>query len=302
MRLQGGIGNQLFQWAYGRYVCERNGLPLVFEVSAYPDHAYGRVPVCERLWPEVPLVTGPFPRDTRVVRESAASWRPEGMPPWRMELPPGTRRLVFDGYWQDHRVVSPALVADLRNRLGAAVSPEVRTRAAALRKATEPSVAVHVRRHDYKNHGLANEHYYLDSLRWLQARVGALQILLFSDEPNYARFFFEDAGLAVEPVATGDDLGDLLVMASCTHQVIANSTFSWWGARLAAGRSVICPLPWSFAHTPSPALIPEHWRRVEGAVERIITGPSYTEALEAEQRRLDARGTAAQAAPNRETP
>lgn len=287
MRLQGGIGNQLFQWAYGRLVAERNAAPLVFELSAYPDRAYGRVPIAERLWPEVPRVTAPFPANTKFVRESPQPWAADGPIPWRLALPAGTERVVFSGYWQDARVVDDRLAAVLLARLRAAVAPEIRARDAAWRARSSPSVAVHLRRHDYKNHGLANETYYIDALRWLQARLGDLEVFVFSDEPNYARIFLEEAGLRVRMMATGDDLGDLLLISACSHQVIANSTFSWWGARLSARQDVIYPLPWSFAHTPSGGLLPAHWRGIPEAVERHVSERRYLSALEAAQRSIE---------------
>ncbi|KAK6023888.1 hypothetical protein OSTOST_10311 [Ostertagia ostertagi] len=164
--------------------------------------------------------------------------------------------------------------------------PAVLTLAERIRGSARPT-AVHVRRHDYKHHGLASESYYIDALRWLAARSGPLDVFVFSDEPNYTAAFLSQAGIRAQLVSTGDDLADLYLMAQCGRHVISNSTYSWWGAVLSGANDVVWPDPWSFMHTPSAQLCPPRWKRVTGAVERAPNTPRFANTLEQEQFRID---------------
>jgi SAM-dependent methyltransferase len=265
-RLQGGIGNQLFQVLHGQRLARLAGLPLVFDLAAYgPREAYGRSPVLQRLWPEAAVLDAAVPHDTaRALREADLPLPASGPLPALPALPPGLSHLVLEGYWQDHRLAEPAAVADLRQRLERAVPPGVRELGRRIASAAQP-VAVHIRRRDYAHHGLAAEGYYIDTLRWLAARGGA-DVFVFTDEPNYSAHFLGRAGIRAQVVASGDDLSDLYLMAQCRRHVIANSTFSWWGAVLSGSAEVVWPAPWSLVHQPSAQLCPPHWLRVAGAV------------------------------------
>lgn len=285
-RLQGGIGNQLFQVLYAQRLARTCGSAVAFDLQSYGQDGYGRAPVLKRLWPDATVDEVVDPGQARALREGEFPWPADGPLPLLSRLPEGLPHLVLEGYWQDHRVAEPAAVADLKQRLAAALPANVHTLAERIRSAARPT-AVHVRRSDYKHHGLAAENYYIDALRWLTARAGALDIFVFSDEPNYTALFLGQAGIRAQIVHSGDDLGDLYLMAQCRHHVISNSTFSWWGAVLSGSDDVVWPDPWSLVHTASPQLCPPQWRRVRGAVEQPLSPQRWTNALDEEQFRID---------------
>ncbi len=285
-RLRGGIGNQLFQVLYAQRVAAATSSELAFDLQAYQRDGYQRRSVLHRLWPESQQCNTVPGETTRALREADMAWPAEGPLPERFTLPPDLTHLVLEGYWQDHRVVNRGALADLRQRLSAAVAPNVQALAGRIKSTARPT-ALHVRRHDYKHHGLASENYYIDALRWLTARSGPLDVFVFSDEPNYTALFLAQAGIRAQVVASGDDLDDLFLMSQCTRHVISNSTYSWWGAMLSGSADVVWPDPWSLTHTPSPQLCPPHWRRVKGAVERPVHNQRYTTTLDEEQFRID---------------
>lgn len=285
-RLQGGIGNQLFQMLYAQRVAQANGAQLAFDVTAFARDGFGRRSVLHRLWPEAATVDAVPADSARLLREADMAWPADGDIPERFSIPAEVRHVVLDGYWQDRRVVSPEALTELRHRLEGAMPPAVQQLAERVRSTPRPT-SVHVRRHDYKHHGLASEAYYIDSLRWLSARAGGLDIFVFSDEPNYTAAFLSQAGIRAQIVNTGDDLADLYVMAQCSRHVISNSTYSWWGAMLSGSDDVVWPDPWSQMHQPSAQLCPPRWKRIAGAVERTNLAPRFANALEQEQFRID---------------
>lgn len=288
-RLQGGIGNQLFQLAFGCKLARITGSALAFDTQSFARDAYGRQSVLQRVAPQsrvvgAPELAGP---GVRLLREADFPLPPSGDLPARYALPAGVTHLVLDGYWQDHRLVDEADVAALRQRLHDTLDAAVAPWAARIRAAAQP-VAVHVRRHDYRHHGLCSDAYYVDALRWLATRHGRADVFVFTDEPNATTHFLTAAGIPHTVVRSGDDLADLYLMSLCRRHVISNSSFSWWGARLAAGGGdVIAPEPWSRVHTPSPELLPPRWRRLPGALEQPAAAAPAREALDREQFRVD---------------
>jgi hypothetical protein len=111
-----------------------------------------------------------------------------------------------------------------------------------------------VRRGDYvanpvnqRMFGSCSEAYYRQALAAVQQRAGTVRPFVFSDDPAYARRLFADVPAAL--FVSGDHRDpteDLHLMAACSHHIIANSSFSWWGAWLGkkAGQVVVAPKPW----------------------------------------------------------
>jgi hypothetical protein len=105
-------------------------------------------------------------------------------------------------------------------------------------------VSLHVRRTDYlknsDNHYNLQLDYYEEALENFKDR----QVIIFSDDPDWCKsqkLFSDDRFLVSE---SGDNKIDLCLMTFCTDHIIANSSFSWWGAWLANGKKVIAPSNW----------------------------------------------------------
>jgi hypothetical protein len=111
--------------------------------------------------------------------------------------------------------------------------------------------ALHVRRGDYvrlyENHPPATEDYY----RMAIERLGETSIVVFSDDMEWCR---EHIGWAkpIRYIDGNEDHEDLFLMTQCQHHIIANSSFSWWGAFLSRNRSPIYPTKW---YGPAHAII-----------------------------------------------
>ena len=288
MRLQGGIGNQLFQLAYARRLSEAQQQPVAFDVSSFSADGYGRRSILPRLWHEAPVVEiASLPAAaTRWLKEDRRHWPGEAGLPLSWQAPESVSHLCLDGYWQDHRVADEAQCAWLRQRLAAAMPAEVHVLAQRIQASARPT-ALHVRRRDYQHHGLCRRAYYLDALAWLAARAGPLDLFVWTDEPQATAHWLRESGVSAQLVHTGDDLADLWLMSQCTRHIIGNSSYSWWGARLAQTQAVIAPQPWSLLEPPSAQLLPSDWRRVPDALEVATPSGQLTQALDDEQFRID---------------
>jgi hypothetical protein len=123
-------------------------------------------------------------------------------------------------------------------------------------------VSLHVRRTDYltnsANHHNLDMSYYEEALKYFDGR----QVIVFSDDPEWCQeqeLFSDDRFLVSE---SGDNKIDLCLMTFCTGHIIANSSFSWWGAWLAKSEKVIAPSKWfgpNNTDKETKDLIPEKW-------------------------------------------
>lgn len=284
VKLQGGIGNQLFQYALAAHLGDTGAFEVCFVGDGFLHDPYGRKSVIHRLDPAAAIHTSTdlLTPDSRVLSES--SW-PGVLKTDALSTLLDQQQVdvcLLNGYWQDPSYISAAVLRNLRQifaNLGAMAGTTAANDMTARIARSPCAVAVHVRRNDYKHHGICRETYYIDSLRCVIAQLPQADIMVFSDEPNYTGHFLRQAGIPHQLVTTGDDLLDLKLMSECSLHVIANSTFSWWGAYLAKTRAVLYPLPWSVLHTPVANFFPPHWTGIEDAVSSVIEPVSFQMAL-----------------------
>jgi hypothetical protein len=123
-------------------------------------------------------------------------------------------------------------------------------------EASRMPVSVHVRRGDYLNagtaefHGIVEEHYYRNAIASLEKVIGGeTELFIFSDDPSAAESvlnFVPRSRLVHVRGEPDRPWEDMALMARCRHHVIANSSFSWWGAWLNSSpdKQVIAPLAW----------------------------------------------------------
>ena len=270
VRITGGLGNQMFQYACGRALAARKDVRLCFDLSAYRSyrlHGYGlsgfRGEVLEGPW-----------YLTTVSRFSAAARR-LGLSPARYfrlldmcwvdeggDLRYLPQRLDFsgsaylDGYWQCARYFEDCEMR-IRDdfRLVPPLAELLRERCEAFCIGQRPTVSLHVRRGDYVTdqsanavHGTLGDDYYRTAVDYLVTRLGHdFRLLVFSDDSAWAK---ENIRIFADTVYVDADAlfpqVDMHLMASCDHHIIANSSFSWWGAWLnpSCAKMVVAPARW----------------------------------------------------------
>lgn len=136
------------------------------------------------------------------------------------------------------------------------------------------AVSLHVRRGDYasnvktnKYHGTCGAEYYNAAESYLHERIGPMRLFIFSDDPDWAEanLSFRSPVTVLRHNGPARDYEDLRLMTLCRHHIIANSTFSWWGAWLCRnpGKIVIAPKYWfRKANHDTSDLIPKSWIRL----------------------------------------
>lgn len=278
VRIKGGLGNQMFQYAFGRArALERDEVLLIDTSGLELAHDHGdavrplaldafntdyRIATHE----ELQAVRRPYGAFSRLTEYGERFFRLAGIVTESSIAQDRTRR-YFDGYWQSPRYfdhIRRALLRDftLRKPLGTTASMFAEM------IGSEVSVSVHVRRGDYVQARIRHEfgncslQYYQHAYANIAARFPNIHAFVFSDDISWAQAHLNFDNRAT--FITGNDITDaeeLVLMSMCNHNIIANSSFSWWGAWLNQNseKVVIAPDPW-FDRVPyEPSLIPDTW-------------------------------------------
>ena len=259
VRLMGGTGNQLFQMAFAESLKAR-GRDVALSTIAlggfrkYELEGYHNLPVVSE-----------EPCNAMIIREDGFRFNEQNL------NPPSNCTLI--GYWQSPKYFDR--VADNVRRQIRRTWQDSPLRDVAsgyyeqIYSAGGTSVAIHVRRTDYLKlqayHGVLPLSYYREAHKLLQQQCLINRVFVFSDDLEWCYDNFPKDFVIVRGTTAHEDL---LLMSSCKHAVIANSSFSWWGSFLGddqLGRAVIAPKQWftdPTAQSQTQDIIPERWIRL----------------------------------------
>lgn len=271
VQVTSGLGNQLFQYAFGLAV------GAVYDISWFEGpfgpnsvaREYGldqflcRVPVISRAeiagklrCPKWKRFLGGRP-ELETVREEGMGFHPEFL---------SRTASNFVGYFQCEKYF-----LSLRGRLQEEIrlrDPEPGFLELAERIRGENAVSVHIRRGDYlavpELGGVCDRGYYRRAMDYVRGRAESPKFWFFSDDIAWVREEFRDV-----PDARFVDGGwkraacDMMLMRECRHHVIANSSYSWWGAWLGGAEDgmTVAPGRW-FADGRHTDIVPERWVRL----------------------------------------
>lgn len=264
---QGGLGNQLFEYAY--YLFLRKKYPHERFYGLYPTIAMNQHYGLEiNKWFEVSLPKENwFSKTMGYFLYRANRWL------LYRNLPgifcnsdkniEDSKLLVF-GYWQDKQFVNKVTLPQFRSDLKINVyNKDLLTE---LQKSN--AVAVHVRRGDYTQPsvqalygGICTPNYYKNAIKKAQQDIKDAVFYFFSDEPDYVEqnFVFVENKVIVSGNKGEDSFFDMYLMAHAKNMILANSTFSCWAAYLNNDVKIVyCPQRW-INREPIPDLIKEEW-------------------------------------------
>lgn len=286
VRLFGGLGNQLFQYATARRVAHINNVPLKLDVSgfeSYKLHRYslkhfnileefassdeiarfnGRGLVCHiSLWVQKLL---PHYRRKRVIERHFN---------FDANILKISDNVYLNGYWQSEKYFKD-IETLLRQELTLKAAPDSANVAMGEWIRGVRSVSLHIRRRDYVSdpatqqiHGTCSLDYYAAAIAKLSEGVEDPYFFVFSDDPQWAQenLKLEHPTTFVTHNGPDKNYEDLRLISLCQHHIIANSTFSWWGAWLSVNpdKLVFAPQKWfRTLDRNSDDIMPETWERI----------------------------------------
>jgi len=278
VRIKGGLGNQFFQYAAGKALAERHGVPLYLDTRWYGADCSRRATAARTF--DLPHFA------VRATRATAAELRfcfgsedrrlrarvGRRLPAWlvgrrtwirdgagydrEFELLPANAFL--EGYFQDPIYFAP-IAAELKYEFRLReIFPKVADFASKL--SATPSVCIQVRRSDYVSnpmaalvHGACGEDYYRAAWARVISKIPNAQGYVFSDDQAWAVQTFAGCPQISVVDAQWDGPGYLHkfhLMCACRHFIIANSTWGWWAA-------------WLGEHPDKVVVMPTRWFRDE---------------------------------------
>lgn len=293
VKLMGGLGNQMFQYAAGRSLAHLHGTELrldhsFFELSenvatprqyelhhfnvsgkrsnkydfwAIVTHRHRWHILLKALWP---LLRRDF-KSIKIIQERLFDFDPSFF-----DFPDN---IQLAGYWQSEKYFSD--IADIIRKeftVRSQLTGENQRIANVINSST--AVSLHVRRGDYVScektaavHGACSLEYYDNAIERIANLVSAPHFFIFSDDIAWVKkhLHLDYPVTIVGHNSSENGCEDLRLMSFCRHHIIANSSFSWWGAWLnpQPDKIVIAPARW-FSDTTidTSDLIPESWIRI----------------------------------------
>jgi len=291
-RITSGLGNQLFQYAFSRWLAPQWSMALSVNTTWFdyfqkysPKREFRLgamgLPFCgEHSRGPIRLVAGaaclhhrlssPLRRLARIggldfLDEKKTNHLPD------ISHPENSRRdLLVNGYWQ---VARPAhsLAETMKGEILKTWRWSPGAEAVRQRVSSCLSVSVHVRRGDYAqwNAAILPEEYFRLASVLVRSELGASPTwFVFSEDREWCRAAFHawPNVVFVDYTSENRDIEDMLLMAHCRGAITANSSYSWWGAMLgkSPGQLVVAPKYWwGRPDTAFPELYPADWRTID---------------------------------------
>lgn len=274
IKVQGGIGNQIFQYALGR-AFERKGKVVKYDINSYKDYRHPfrlkyfnvRMDIASddeiektknfkyldlKIISSYKLINKLFQLFDKLIYVHCAHI---------IEKPFFFEKRIFnldnrylEGYWADSKYYYQ-VKNFLKHELS--IQPKYKNKnlenlATKIKESNLPYVSIHIRRGDYlwnvnKNifSSLPKE-YYIKSLMYIKKKIGKVKVLVFSNDINWCKENFSKEFEYIDREYNFEDYYEFELMKLCQHNVIANSTFSFWAAFLNENpnKIVIAPKIW----------------------------------------------------------
>jgi hypothetical protein len=292
--LKGGLGNQMFQYATGRYLSIKTGSELFLDTHWFSKEKepngdierefelnHFNIQAKIAIQEEVSKIRNPHGKLSEIFRKFEKKflnrhyldYHPTLLKKYAQKLI-AHKNVYLNGFFQSEKnfaeirdillrefTLKPEFQSELFKQITREISEQ------------KNSVSIHIRRGDYiknnntnKYHGVCSLSYYEKAIELISDEIIEPKFYIFSDDPEWAK-----ENLKIKQnyeIISGRKLSmqeEMILMSNCKHNIIANSTFSWWGAWLNqnSGKIVIAPTPWVDKQpNPHKNILPETWLQI----------------------------------------
>ena len=274
-KIKGGLGNQLFQYAVGRAVALHHNVPLKFDTTIFETYNLHNGYRLDQFAIQADIAAdneiinlkGRNNVLVSVLRKAGLLKRKSYFKEKRSSYFDASvfknNFVYLDGYWQNELYFS-----DIRELLLQELSPNNSMNDLgfayldSIKKSN--SVSLHVRRGAYvnlKNINVLDVDYYMKAAEYIGKNVEKPTFYIFSDDLEWCKSSLTFLGDCIYVERTQTEMDDLKLMSFCQHNIIANSSFSWWGAWLNQNpnKTVIAPKDWLLNDPGSSNVILSDW-------------------------------------------
>jgi len=292
VKLNGGLGNQLFQYAAGFSLSKLNNVPLLMDTTAY-EGVGSEINILRSLGinnfkisasvankHEIVKIKYPYSFFSKIsryirrylLRQFFIDWHPE-------ILKIRSKNYYLEGYFQSLKYFENCEDLIKEFEFCKTVKSSVVNYCEEI-KASPISVSIHVRRGDYisnrkvrSQYLVCSDRYFESSIDYFENKYGKknVKFFLFSDEPKWLLRLCKKPNRKIisghENIKNKviSDVEELYLMSCCDHQIISNSSFSWWGAFLnkSVTKEIIMPNKWTNYKNLHKNIYPEGWLRFD---------------------------------------
>ncbi len=272
--IQSRLGNQLFQYAFFLYLKKKGNKRVYLDTTAPFIKKYGGFEV-KKIFPAVAKnaaiipawIARPFYLLGDVLKKV-----------FKINLQtdnenPAGKKIWWKGYWQEFKY--PEFVKEeLKKEYVFLPVADEKNRTAMQLMSAPDTVSIHLRRGDYTHPDIrpifgdiCTPEYYHEAIEYIKEKVASPKFFVFSDDVQWAKENLHLPEAMYVDWNTGENnFRDMQLMSCCNHHIIANSSFSWWGAWLGdkENKLVVCPAKW-FNNYPADfmeKLLPPSWHRI----------------------------------------
>lgn len=289
VKLIGGLGNQMFQYAVGRCLAHKCKTELKLDIQGFNSYKLrnydlNHFNIVENFVTFTDLAQVSFDSDRFIVKllNNIVSHIPSVKPieyikeeklSFQQKILGLSGNVYLDGYWQNERyfleikdiIIKEFSIVSSLSSMSQDIEEQV--------KDCE-SVSIHVRRGDYVSdpktnsfHGTCGLEYYYKAINMIYKTVDNPHFFIFSDDPEWASCNIQpkEPTTYIRHNNSSKDYEDMYLMSMCKHHIIANSSFSWWGAWLSSYKKkiVVAPKRWFFDEKANGEYeLPEGWVRL----------------------------------------
>ena len=302
VKLMGGLGNQLFQYAFGLMLANRFKQKIYLDILWFGYYADRKLnlkevkPALKLRKTDIFFITLEkvfiwsaahcrFIRSLNLVShlkniqeylhafEEKWIYKKIEEPDFDLDKLSNSKNYYFEGYWQN-----PVYFEDIRPIILKNIKfPELQnTQDLSLQNQilTSESIAIHIRRGDYVNNAKVNQRlgtcsieYYKQTTNLVLSKIPNAKFFLFTDDPDFVKANFDFlSGATLVSNGTKSEIDELNLMHLCKHFIIANSSFSWWAAWLSQNpnKIVVAPKQWFKNEEANEKckIVPKDWIKI----------------------------------------
>jgi hypothetical protein len=286
IKLQGGLGNQMFQYAFGISLATTKKQKLYFDLTFLKE------PVLDNSYTKRNYELDIFKNIKIKSISPILLFLNRNIVTWKIANKLGCKTLsnyyeqtfsfdenigkevnscLYDGYWQSYKYFSNHIDLIKKSFIFSENSLNIYnlTILNTIRECS--SCSIHIRRADYlsKNalnyHGTCSLDYYQKAIKLICRSINSIHFFIFSDDYNWAKENIKvivENSMLIEGNYNNNSWIDMFLMSQCSHNIIANSSFSWWSAWLNENpnKIIVAPQDWFVEKTLNTSdLLPKEW-------------------------------------------
>ncbi len=285
VKLIEGLGNQMFQYAMGRYIAHKNNTKFKLDKIGFLDYKLHEYGLCNfnikenfATKKEINYFKKYKKSNKKIIRKfynalfaDESKYILEHQFNFIPNIFNAKNNVYLDGFWQSEKYFID--IKDIIKKDFTIKNPSNKYKNKVTQIKSKNSISLHIRRGDYvknketlKHHGICSLDYYNKAIQIVKKKLDNPTFFIFSDDIEWVKKnlntkstnFFVSGGKL-------QNYEELILMSKCKHNIIANSSFSWWGAWLNDNpkKIIIAPKKWFEVKKMNTIdLIPDSWIKI----------------------------------------